>query len=70
MKKRLLTLLLLAFAGSFTLGAFDRGLGNPNSVFIPKGTLAASYYITYNNWNASAGDDLTKGVSPWAWFPM
>ena len=69
MKKRLLAILILAFAGSFALGAFDRGLGNPNSVFIPKGTLAASYYITYNNWNASAGDDLTKGVSLFGLIP-
>lgn len=69
MKKKLLAMLILAFAGSFALGAFDRGLGNPNSVFIPKGTLAASYYITYNNWNASAGDDLTKGVSLFGLIP-
>lgn len=69
MKKKLLAMLILAFAGSFALGAFDRGLGNPNSVYTPKGTFATSYYITYNNWNASAGDDLTKGVSLFGLLP-
>lgn len=69
MKKKLLAMLILAFAGSFALGAFDRGLGNPNSVYTPKGTFATSYYITYNNWNASAGDDLTKGVSLFGLIP-
>ena len=65
MKKKLLAMLILAFAGSFALGAFDRGLGNPNSVYTPKGTFATSY----NNWNASAGDDLTKGVSLFGLIP-
>ena len=45
MKKKLLAMLILAFAGSFALGAFDRGLGNPNSVYTPKGTFATSYHL-------------------------
>lgn len=63
MKNKILILALFALAASFEMSAFDRNLGNPNSLYIPKGTFSAGYYVTYNNWEASAGDDLTKGVS-------
>ena len=63
MKKRLFILLTLAFAGSLELSAIDRGLGDPNSVYIPKGTFAGAISAGFNSWNANAGDDLSKGAS-------
>lgn len=62
--KRTLTLLFALYAVSLpVLTAFDRGLGNPKATFIPKGQYSAGISGSYNNWDASAGDDLTKGIS-------
>lgn len=36
----------------------DRGLGNPNSVYIEKGTFAAGLSGSYHTWNAEGGMDL------------
>lgn len=63
MKKILLILLTFTFAGALELGAIDRGLGNPNSVYIPKGTFAGSIDASLHTWNAGAGNDLTKGAT-------
>ena len=60
MKRIFLTtvLLLLAVSG---IKAFDRGLGNPKSVFIPKGSVAVSLSGGYNNWKAN-GESNEQGV--------
>ncbi|MBQ1708222.1 MAG: hypothetical protein II026_04065 [Bacteroidales bacterium] len=42
MSKRFLLTILLAVACAAPLSAIDRGLGNPKSVHIPKGTVAVS----------------------------
>lgn len=34
---------------------FDRGIGKPNSVFIPKGTVGAGVSFAYNNYNIGNG---------------
>jgi len=52
---------MLLAASAAPLSAIDRGLGNPNSVYIPKGTVAVSLTGGYNNWQAT-GEDLDKGV--------
>ncbi len=43
------------------MAAIDRGLGNPKSVYIPKGTVALSLTGGYNSWKAT-GEDLTQGA--------
>jgi len=40
----------------------DRGLGNPKSVYIPKGTVAIGAAGGYNRFNAN-GENLTSGAS-------
>lgn len=51
----------LLVLGATSLSAIDRGLGNPNSVYIPKGTVAFSLSGGYNQWKAT-GEDLEQGV--------
>lgn len=41
----------------------DRGLGNPQSIYVSKGQLSGTIGGSYNTWNASADDDLTKGFN-------
>lgn len=53
MKKRIILVLLIAFAGAMNLNAIDRGLGNPKSKYIEKGTVAIGLAGGYNNYNAS-----------------
>ena len=56
----LLTLVLtgamLASVNAFSkdttsVGGFDRGIGRPNSVFIPKGTVGAGVSLAYNDYS-------------------
>ena len=54
--------ILAAVAFSAPLGAIERGLGNPKSVYIPKGTVAVSLTGGYNSWKAT-GEELTQGVA-------
>ena len=54
--------LLLAAAGAAPLSAIDRGLGNPKSIYIPKGTVAVSLTGGYNSWKAT-GEELTQGIA-------
>lgn len=61
MKKTFLSLILLV-TGTLALQAFDRGMGNPKSVYIPKGTVSANLTFGYNNWKAS-GENDESGVS-------
>ena len=44
-----------------SLSAVDRGLGNPKSVYIPKGTVAFSLSGGYDQWKAT-GEDLEQGI--------
>ena len=62
MKKKFILTLLAAAAMAAPLGAIDRGLGNPKSVYIPKGTVAASLTGGYNSWKAT-GEELAQGVA-------
>lgn len=62
MNKQVITALLATLFCTAPLFAVDRGLGNPKSVFIPKGTVAVSLTGGYNSWKAS-GEELTKGVA-------
>lgn len=62
MKKKVFLLLVSILAGTASLSAFDRGLGDPKSVYIPKGTVAASLTGGYNSWNAT-GESNTQGVN-------
>ena len=62
MNKQVITALLAVLFCTAPLFAVDRGLGNPKSVFIPKGTVAVSLTGGYNSWKAS-GEELTKGVA-------
>ena len=62
MKNRLILTLLAAVTLSAPCGAFDRGLGNPKSVYIPKGTVAVSLTGGYNSWKAT-GEELTQGIA-------
>lgn len=61
MKAKLILALLSLVAAAAPLGAIDRGLGNPKSVYIPKGTVAISLTGGYNQWKAT-GEDLGQGV--------
>ena len=61
MKRKLLLTVLLAFVTAAGLSAIDRGLGNPGTVYIPKGTVGLSLSGGYNSWKAT-GEDLDKGV--------
>ena len=56
MKKFLLSLVALAFA--INLPAIDRGLGNPKSLYIEKGTFAAGITGSYFNLSAKDGINL------------
>ena len=51
----------LLVLGAPSLSAIDRGLGNPKSVYIPKGTVALTLSGGYNQWKAT-GEDLEQGV--------
>ena len=62
MKIKLFLIWVSLLTGTASLSAFDRGLGNPKSVFIPKGTVAASLAGGYNSWNAT-GESDTQGVN-------
>lgn len=62
MKKSIVIVLVLSAVSQFGLSAFDRGLGNPNSVFIPKGQFSSGISASYNGYTAS-GDDITKGLN-------
>lgn len=62
MNKQVITALLATLFCTAPLFAVDRGLGNPKSVFIPKGTVAVSLTGGYNSWKAS-GEELTKGAA-------
>lgn len=62
--KKVLLLALLVVIGSGELMAkrIDRGLGNPKSVYIPKGTVAIGAAGGYNRFNAN-GENLNSGAS-------
>ena len=62
MTKRFLLTILLAAACAAPLSAIDRGLGDPKSVYIPKGTVAVSLTGGYNSWKAT-GEELTQGIA-------
>ena len=62
MRVRTIITLLLAAAVAVPAGAIDRGLGTPKSVYIPKGTVAASLTGGYNSWKAT-GEELAQGVA-------
>lgn len=62
MKKRVLLVSVLFAISQFGLAGFDRGLGNPNSVFIPKGQFSTGISASYNGYTA-AGDEITKGLN-------
>ena len=63
MKKLLLVVLLVAMSTSGLMAKrIDRGLGNPKSVYIPKGTVAIGAAGGYNRFNAN-GESLTTGAS-------
>ena len=61
MKAKVILALLSLIAAAAPMGAIDRGLGNPKSVYIPKGTVAVSLTGGYNQWKAT-GEDLEQGV--------
>ena len=61
MKRKLFLTVLLVSLCALRLPAIDRGLGNPRSVYIPKGTVSLSLAGGYNSWKAT-GEDLDKGV--------
>ena len=61
MKTKLFLTILLATLSAMQLSAIDRGLGNPRSTYIPKGTVGLSLTGGYNSWKAT-GEDLEKGV--------
>lgn len=50
----------LLVLGAPSLSAIDRGLGNPKSVYIPKGTVALTLSGGYNQWKATAGSFSTR----------
>ena len=62
MRKHFLLTILMAALGAAPLSAIDRGLGDPKSVFIPRGTVSVSLTGGYNSWKAT-GEDLTRGVT-------
>ena len=62
MKRKTILTLLLAVLCAAPLSAFDRGLGNPKTVYIPKGTVAISLTGGYNSWQAT-GEELTQGIA-------
>ena len=59
--KRITMILALLVAGAWSASAIDRGLGDPNAVFIEKGQYSWSISGSYTGW-AAKGDD-GKGVS-------
>jgi hypothetical protein len=61
MKRKVFLAVLLVSLCALRLPAIDRGLGNPRSVYIPKGTVSLSLAGGYNSWEAT-GEDLDKGV--------
>lgn len=62
MSKRSILTILAAVILSAPLGAIDRGLGNPKSLYVPKGTVSVSLTGGYNSWKAT-GEELTQGVA-------
>lgn len=61
-KVLLLALLIIMSSGELMAKRIDRGLGNPKSVYIPKGTVAIGAAGGYNRFNAN-GENLTTGAS-------
>lgn len=62
MSKRSILTILAGVILCAPLGAIDRGLGNPKSLYVPKGTVAVSLTGGYNSWKAT-GEELTQGVA-------
>ena len=62
MRRTAILLLVSVLAGTASLSAFDRGLGDPKSVYIPRGTVAASLSGGYNSLSATGESDI-KGVN-------
>ena len=64
MTKRMFLLLLLALccAAGANAKKVDRGLGNPKSVYIPKGTVALGGTVGYNRFNATGENSSTGGT--------
>ena len=62
MRRTAILLLVSVLSGTASLSAFDRGLGDPKSVYIPRGTLAASLSGGYNSLSATGESDI-KGVN-------
>lgn len=62
--KRIVLIALLAVlsTGGLMAKRMDRGLGNPKSVYIPKGTVSIGVAGGYNRFNAN-GENLTSGAS-------
>lgn len=61
MQRNVLLVLVCAMLSATGLCAMDRGLGNPGSVYIPKGTVAASLSCGFDNWKAT-GEESSKGI--------
>ena len=61
MKK--LTLLLTVLIQAAVLQAQDRGLGNPNSIYIEKGTFSAGINGAYRSFNAADGMSILGLIS-------
>lgn len=64
MKKLLFFTVLASLLGAVALQArpMDRGLGNPHSVFIPKGSVAFGLAGGYNRYNAT-GENANPGAT-------
>ncbi|MBR1869630.1 MAG: hypothetical protein IJ799_06170 [Bacteroidales bacterium] len=62
MRKFVILTLAAILSGAVSVHAFDRELGDPRSVFIPKGTVAGGITCGYNNFDAS-GEDAGHGAS-------
>lgn len=63
MRRTAILLLVSLLSGTASLSAFDRGLGDPKSVYIPRGTVAASLSGGYNSLSATGESDI-KGGEP------
>ena len=61
-KVLLLALLVVISSGELVAKRIDRGLGNPKSVYIPKGTVSIGAAGGFNRFNAN-GESLTTGAS-------
>lgn len=63
MKKTVLLLAAFFAAGLIGAQAQNRGLGDPNFAYISKGQFSGGIGAAYHSYAASAGDDLTRGIS-------